>query len=655
MWEYATRIKTSDGKVSGQCKRCNRIISCVQGSNSSLFTHLGTHGINLKREAETSDDSSNDGIIDPATQHFSSPQPLTPLFFKRNQSLSEIVADMAIDGISFNAITNNKFIRESVSRVGLKLPESPSGVANLVRKQANIQKAELIGLLKKKKEQGVKFSMGIDEVTTVRNRRYFSINLHASNEKADINLGLVRIFGSMPAEKMVEAVEEHVESFGLIFAEDIVCSTHDGAPVMAKYGRLLEALSQLCLNHAIHLGVCDTLYKKVVPNTSAAAEETGEAEEVEPIDEDDDDDLLDQGDGELFNSEVELDEDSFMDVLKNVRKLVKFYRLSPVRNNVLQQRVMQRYGKEKQLSLDVKTRWNSISTMLESVLAIKEQVIETSQELRSDLAEKVDFEAVQNLHDALKPVKVTVDALSRQDATLISADISINFMLRKLNEQDNTISLELAKNLLERVEHRMNKPVMYLLESLRDSSKPPSKATIAFAQEIMTRLFPFPSKCSTTAETEHEGEAASQMDDEKTLQEELDDMLKGAYEGPERDEQHQGNAQFKALKSEFVLFKNTNQRTTNLQRLYGALLTIKPTSTDVERLFSSTTFFCTKIRSRLADTSLNALVFLKFSKQRAKKLAAIANKEQELAKEKSARASPSASTSGGPIEIDDED
>ena len=69
---------------------------------------------------------------------------------------------------------------------------------------------------------------------------------------------------------------------------------------------------------------------------------------------------------------------------------------------------------------------------------------------------------------------------------------------------------------------------------------------------------------------------------------------------------------FKWLKSEFTLYKNTGQRTENLQKLYNALLSIKPTSTDVERAFSICTNFCTKIRSRLSDDALKALVILKF-------------------------------------------
>ena len=57
-----------------------------------------------------------------------------------------------------------------------------------------------------------------------------------------------------------------------------------------------------------------------------------------------------------------------------------------------------------------------------------------------------------------------------------------------------------------------------------------------------------------------------------------------------------GQDNFRWLKAEFTLLKNTDQRTENL-KLYDALLTIKATSTDVERVFSVCANFCTKIRS----------------------------------------------------------
>ena len=44
--------------------------------------------------------------------------------------------------------------------------------------------------------------------------------------------------------------------------KDLVASTQDGASVSKKYIQNLDVIGQFCLNHGLHLGVCDTLYKK---------------------------------------------------------------------------------------------------------------------------------------------------------------------------------------------------------------------------------------------------------------------------------------------------------------------------------------------------------------------------------------------------------
>ena len=57
---------------------------------------------------------------------------------------------------------------------------------------------------------------------------------------------------------------------------------------------------------------------------------------------------------------------------------------------------------------------------------------------------------------------------------------------------------------------------------------------------------------------------------------------------------------------------NLGKRTNNLEQLYQALITIKPTSVDCERVFSVAGNFCTKIRSKLGAETLSNLVFLKY-------------------------------------------
>ena len=157
-----------------------------------------------------------------------------------------------------------------------------------------------------------------------------------------------------------------------------------------------------------------------------------------------------------------------------------------------------------------------------------------------------------------------------------------------------------------RVNERVNEDVMKLLRSLKDPAIIPSKAT-TFAGNLASRLF------GVSDDVEDEAAKESPNIDENenlTLQDELNMLLQ--KEELSSAQFGRSDTDFKWLKSEFMLFKNTGKRTENLQKLYDALLCIKPTSTDVERVFSICTNFCTKIRSRLSDKSLQALVFLKF-------------------------------------------
>ncbi|KAL3859295.1 hypothetical protein ACJMK2_009520, partial [Sinanodonta woodiana] len=161
----------------------------------------------------------------------------------------------------------------------------------------------------------------------------------------------------------------------------------------------------------------------------------------------------------------------------------------------------------------------------------------------------VDFEALKVLKNVLEPVDLAVKNLSKEDATLLSADVIIKFMLQKLSDIDHEISRTLHDNIKRHID------------------------------DLASRLFCVVDDYNDDDE-EKQSETLSNDAEERTI--------------------------------EFVLFKNTGKRTDHLLKLNDALLSIKPTSTDMEHVFSVNASFCTKIRSRLSDKSLNALVFLNF-------------------------------------------
>lgn len=89
----------------------------------------------------------------------------------------------------------------------------------------------------------------------------------------------------------------------------------------------------------------------------------------------------------------------------------------------------------------------------------------------------------------MKPIKLSVVALSRSDCSLLSGDVAIKCMLEKLSRLGTNISMNILVKLNERIETRTNKEVMFFLECLRSIKKKPTKATISFAQSCLTRLF----------------------------------------------------------------------------------------------------------------------------------------------------------------------
>ena len=83
---------------------------------------------------------------------------------------------------------------------------------------------------------------------------------------------MVRVLGTMPAEKCVQLLETKLAMFGLSPQHGIVAICTDGASVMKKVGQLVAAKQQLCYVHGNQLTVLDVLYKRA--NNGATLKET---------------------------------------------------------------------------------------------------------------------------------------------------------------------------------------------------------------------------------------------------------------------------------------------------------------------------------------------------------------------------------------------
>ncbi|GBP71214.1 hypothetical protein EVAR_18007_1 [Eumeta japonica] len=261
----------------------------------------------------------------------------------------------------------------------------------------------------------------------------------------------------------------------------------------------------LCLNHAIHLGVVDTFYKKRQATSAvSSSEDTDDSDDEIMENKNSSDDEAD--DNASYDTNFRLQPiDEIKRVLDETRSLVKLFRKSPLKNSQLQNYVKAEFGKELSLLLDVKTRWNSIIVMAERFLKLKNCVKKALIDLNMlDKWNEDNLLLLQSIVDLLQPVKIAVEALGRQNATLLTAEAIIDVLLKKI--QSTTTNDDLSSRFLEtlkaRLEERRPQRVICLLKYLHTghhtsqsqntdffTSNLSKTALIGFAEELYCRLF----------------------------------------------------------------------------------------------------------------------------------------------------------------------
>ena len=123
------------------------------------------------------------------------------------------------------------------------------------------------------------------------------------------------------------------------------------------------------------------------------------------------------------------------DVLKKVRKVFKVFRKSTMKNEVLEKYVMQEHEKELSLILDCKTPWSSMFQMIERFILLKKCIFKAFLYLSiaQDLTQ-AKFSFLDEMKGALEPVKLAVEAMCRQDATLLVAKGIFLFLIKEMKK-----------------------------------------------------------------------------------------------------------------------------------------------------------------------------------------------------------------------------
>ena len=254
---------------------------------------------------------------------------------------------------------------------------------------------------------------------------------------------------------------------------------------------------------------------------------------------------------------------------------------------------------------------------------------------------------------ALEPAMMTVKVLSQRDCNLLKARAALKLMLLQISRQNNKFARMLVRQLCDRIIYRWevaagelyclqqgsyfdsfpnfcartnvseddsdvdffvdyeeDEYVMTEQEILRIFDIPPSKDVKKFIISLLQRLCAseIPTMCEETQNSV--ADVTHRTSSERSFEDILAEEVSKA-DAELADSLPNESALAKIRANEMAMLEKNKTRGVFLDRVYNMLITIKPSSVESERAFSSAGLVCTKIRSRLRDESLDSLCFLR--------------------------------------------
>lgn len=262
--------------------------------------------------------------------------------------------------------------------------------------------------------------------------------------------------------------------------------------------------------------------------------------------------------------------------------------------------------------MDIKTRWSSLVIAIQRFIKLIDPINNALGKLGREKFDTENINILKEIVMILEPVKLAVTELSKQSANLLTAEGTLIYVFQQLNKINAPLTEEFKNSLKIRIDQRRNKDLISLLLFLHNGTYPKSNEFFHYssktdikklASSLITRLF------QNIGLDQLESDASiseSENDDCGNEYIQLQKCITGISK-PTSDKN--GISIDKELK---LLEVNKGNRTQRLEYLYKSLLTVKPTSTPSERVFSISGIFINKLRNRMNTDTLNALVFLKY-------------------------------------------
>jgi len=197
VWDFFVACPDSKDR---KCKRCP-YIDRSKSTTSAMAVHL-RDAHKISRPADDSDEQQQNVAQ-------AGPPPVSSLqrfLTNKMRTAEEWCTRLAVeDGLSFSQISSSEFIAKGFSNLGLKHPKSRNTVSThvntYIKGMVKDTKAELLKAFK----NGVRFSIVIDEWTSINNHRF--LNVCVVTEDTCHNLGLARCRGSMTAVRTIELLQ----------------------------------------------------------------------------------------------------------------------------------------------------------------------------------------------------------------------------------------------------------------------------------------------------------------------------------------------------------------------------------------------------------------------------------------------------------------
>jgi hAT family C-terminal dimerisation region len=216
--------------------------------------------------------------------------------------------------------------------------------------------------------------------------------------------------------------------------------------------------------------------------------------------------------------------------------------------------------------------------------------------------------------NCLEPVKLAVDALCRRDATLLSSDTTICFMMDNLG--DSALAVELKYALAERINQRRTQ-ISSLLQYLHIDDQrfehvhlllEFEKLTKLTLAKLIVKLIERLSGSDVIAETTDPTDKDIETETPEVFSQTLCERLHMAIEHENQSEKKKVGSKnlLKDIKTEITIFEQQGIRGPNLTKCYIYLKTVPPTSVESERCFSASGSIVTKLRSCLNDETIDA-------------------------------------------------